>query len=192
MTNYPAWRAPSVTASVPGIRAAEVTTGDGDNELSDGVSTHMLGLWIDLVRQAEGTRSVSVAPQLGTPTALQLRALECLSTGGAAISSLARVLGVSDRAMALLVDELINSRLVTTEMGGSSPVRLISATSLGEDLASEHRRVQIATLQSLLAASRPAFQLVLNQAMQELLGSAWAPALRSLHAPLAPKSSGWR
>lgn len=192
MATYPAGRAPSVTAGVPGIRDAEVLTGDGDSELSDGVSTHMLGLWIDLVRQAEGTRSVSVAPQLGTPTALQLRALECLSTGGVAVSSLARMLGVSDRAVALLVDELTNSRLVTSEMGSPGPVRLISATNVGEDLASEHRKVQIATLQSLLAASRPSWQVVLNQAMQELLGSAPAPALRSLHAPLGPESSGWR
>lgn len=192
MATYPAELAPAISTSLIDVSDAEMLPSGELTARCDGVSTYMLGLWIDLVRQADGVRSVPLALADVGPTRQQVRALDCLSTDGVALNVLARLLGIGAGASMALANELVRSGLAT---GDGCPLTFnsrIFSTLLGAGLASDHRRLQIATLQTLLAASKPAWLAILTVAMQQLLGASSVPAPAVTGAAAPRDAEEWR
>ncbi len=137
----------------------------------------MLGLWIDLIRQA-GARGTPMAPPNGGGLSRhQLNALDCLGSGRHTAGTLARALGVSTAFALALVGLLVDDGAVIvaaeTEDGGPA---WLAATAEGARIAAEDRRVQLGVLSRLLNQLTPARLVVMRRAMSDLARAAGQPA----------------
>jgi DNA-binding MarR family transcriptional regulator len=173
-----------LTADAGGA-GAEVADRGG---ITDGVSSHGLSLWIDLVRQVG-----SVAPSAPEPTASgltrqQLSALGCLQAEGLTVRVLARSLRISSAAATLIADSLtrVGAAVRHGDRLDRRLVRLV-ATGAGVRMASDHRRSQVAALERLLDQMEPRWLAVLLLAVKELAGAVSSPRCASLGNMLAPE-----
>lgn len=144
----------------------------GPARVTDGVSSQVLGLWIDLVRQASGA---STSPPLSPAerlSKLRSRALGCLPSEGLTMSAFAHAMGVSGAAATAIADQLTSGGATrrTREAADRRQVRLFP-TRFGVRMASSHRRRQVRTLERLLRPMPASRATVLILAMQELGGS---------------------
>ena len=161
------WRQPRA------VLAGEILAGWAP---ADGATSRMLGLWIDLIRQA-GARATAMAPPNGGGLSRhQLNALDCLGSGRHTAGTLARALGVSTAFALALVGRLVGEGAVVvvsdTEDGG---LPLLAATAEGTDIAEEDRRVQSGVLSRLLDQLTPARLVVMRRAMADLARAAGQP-----------------
>ena len=130
------------------------------------MSSHLLRLWIDLVRQAESIQTA--VPQLvgDDLTRQHFRALGCLPPEGLTMEALARSLSTSAAGASVLADHLTRvGAAVLHQPGADSLGTRLVATTAGAQLARDDRLSQVATLERLLDQMQPARLAVLNLAM---------------------------
>jgi DNA-binding MarR family transcriptional regulator len=149
-------------------------------------STRMLGLWIDLLRQAGGgPKSVDAEAQGGLGRR-HFNALDFLRRVPRSSHSLARGIGVSPAAALAVADHLLGLGLV--ERHGDGVVGsgwMLSTTAAGVRLVARDRRAQLTSLRQLLAQLGPARLLVMKRAMAQL-----ARAYQPLPPVEAPAKGG--
>lgn len=144
--------------------------------ISDGMSSRVLDLWIDLVRQAGNVTSKSPAPAANGLTRLQLCALDCLVAEGLTMRALARSLGVSSTAATSIADRL-------TSVGAAVRYRdrldrrlvQVVITGAGARMASDHRHGQVTQLERLLDHMEPRRLASLTLAMKDLARAVSSP-----------------
>ncbi len=156
--------------------------------ITNGVSSHVLGLWIDLVRQAGHGAAPSLGPAANGLTRQELSALGFLSAEGLSTSALARSLGISTAAATALADRLTSVGAAAVRYGDSldGPLVHLVATGPGALMASAHRRSQTATLERLLGQTGPARRAVLTVALKQLASAVTWPPCASGDEALAP------
>jgi DNA-binding MarR family transcriptional regulator len=132
-------------------------------------STRMLGLWIDLLRQAgDGPTPVGAQAQ-GELGRRHFNALDILRRGPRSSHGLALGIGVSPAAALALVDHLLGMGLVERSGDGvSGSGWMLSTTAAGVRLVARDRRAQLVSLRLLLGQLGPARLQVMKQAMAQL------------------------
>ncbi|HVC38382.1 MAG TPA: hypothetical protein VNH20_00200 [Candidatus Dormibacteraeota bacterium] len=160
--------------------------------ITDGVSSQILGLWIDLVRQAEGVVALAGSPETYGLSRVQLRALDALPVEGIMMSALARRLGISGTAATAVADRLtsVGATVRDRDELDRRQVRLV-ATPMGVQLASRHRRGQVYALEHLLEGMDPARVTVLGIAMRQLAGTEEKAAVTPASQLLTPDPERW-
>jgi DNA-binding MarR family transcriptional regulator len=134
--------------------------------VADDVSSHLLRLWIDLVRQAESVPAAIQQLVDDDLTPQHFRALSCLPAEGLTMEALARSLSTSAAGATVLADHLtrVGAAVLQQDRVDSRAMRLV-ATTAGAQLAQDDRLSQVATLEHLLDQMKPARLAVLNLAM---------------------------
>lgn len=140
------------------------------------VSSHVVGLWIDLVRQAGNALPAAIGPAPNGLSRQHLRALACLQADRLTMRALARSLGISSAAATVIADRLTSVGAVV-RYRDSQDRRLVRVviTPVGVQLVSDYRCTQVATLEALLDEMVPARRAVLTRAMKELAGTMGFP-----------------
>ncbi len=148
--------------SRPGERSEEIdSTGTA--------SSRMLGLWIDLLRQAGGGLASVGAEASGGLDRRHLNALDFLRHLPRSSHSLAAGIGVSPAAALAVADRLLSLGLVERSGDGAAGSGwMLSTTAAGVRLVVRDRRAQLVSLRRLLGQLGPARLLVMKRAMGQL------------------------
>jgi hypothetical protein len=164
----------------------------GEPKVTVGIPSNVLGLWIDLVRQASGVTTAPPRTTSDTLTQEQARALNCLPEEGLTMTVFARSLGVSSAGAAVIAERLISDGAArcTGKVSDRGEDRLF-ATQVGMRVATAHRRRQVETLDQLLHGMSPARMAVLTLAMEQLVNTECPPLLPSPAPIPAPDVPGW-
>lgn len=135
----------------------------------DGFTSHMVGLWIDLVRQAFPSASVP-PPTVAGFTAHQLNALDIIAREGAiSMRQLAHRLRVTESAATALADRLTAAGAIARDRDSRDRrVVWVALTASGQKLAATHRRDLETRLQQLLRELEPAKLTAITLAMAQL------------------------
>lgn len=141
-----------------------------------GAPSQVIGLWIDLLRQAFQMAS----PPPPTPpglTARQLNVLDYISQDvqGVTMTQLARILMVTEPCATSLAAHLVAAGAISRERDAADRrlVRVI-ATETGRDLAARHRRCLADGLEEMLSQLPPAKFTVATMAMAQLSSLEWS------------------
>ena len=134
-----------------------------------GVTSQMVSLWIDLVRQAFPSASLAPPTAAGF-TAHQLNALDAIAREGAiSMSELAQWLRVTESAATALADRLTAAGAIARDRDARDRrVVWVALTASGQKLAATHRDDLEATLQQLLTELEPAKLAAITVAMTQL------------------------
>ena len=145
-------------------------------------STRMLGLWIDLLRQAGGVPTSVGAEAKGGLGRRHFNALDFLRRVPRSSHSLALGIGVSPAAALAVADHLLGLGLVERRGDGvTGSGWMLSTTAAGVRLVARDRRAQLVSLRLLLGQLGPARLLVMQRAMAQL-ARAYQP-LQPVEAP---------
>lgn len=160
--------------------------------VTDGVTSHVLSLWIDLVRQAGSVAPAAPGSAADGLTRQQLRALGCLEDEGLTMRALARSLGISSAAATSIADRLTEVG-ATVRYRDSLDRRLVHlvATGAGVQMARDYRCGLVAVLERLLDQMEPGRLAVLTLAMKELAGGMNSPSCASPYKVLTPEPQRW-
>lgn len=153
-----------------------------------GVSSHVVGLWIDLLSQV----SDHVEPEGPLPSVTglgrqQFKALIYLQGEALTIRDLARRLGISNGAASLVAESLI--RCGAAERYQDTLVRRVGrvvATVAGMQIASDYRATQVEILEMLLGKLDPDRRTVLVLAMKEIAEAMAWTSIASVENMLIP------
>jgi DNA-binding MarR family transcriptional regulator len=141
-------------------------------------SSRLLGLWIDLLRQAGGGPPSGDAEPQGGLGRRHLNALDFLRHGPRFDQGLAGGIGVSPAAALAVADHLVGLGLVERSGDGAAQSGwTLSTTAAGVRLVIRDRRAQLVSLRRLLGQLGPSRLLVMERAMVQLARA---------HQPLAP------
>ncbi|MGC1183700.1 MAG: MarR family transcriptional regulator [Candidatus Dormiibacterota bacterium] len=160
--------------------------------LAAGVSSHLVALWIDLVRQAGGVNMPAPHPQATRLTRQQFRALSCLEAAPLTMTALARCLGISPASATATADRLVSAGAAERSRDATDRrlVRVV-ATLTGVRMAQDYRSEQVATLEELLAHLDPARKSVISLAMGELAAGIEVPQPLLTGNLLTPAAERW-
>ncbi len=148
--------------SRPGERSEEI-------DPTGTASSRMLGLWIDLLRQAGGGLASVAAEASGGLDRRHLNALDFLRHLPRSSHSLAAGIGVSPAAALAVADHLLSLGLVERSGDGAAGSGwMLSTTAAGVRLVVRDRRAQLVSLRRLLGQLGPARLLVMKRAMGQL------------------------
>jgi DNA-binding MarR family transcriptional regulator len=160
----------TATAGIPLEAIVEIKPAQGG--ISDHASSHLVGLWIDLVNQAGSSQP---QPHMVASSGLsreQLRALDCLQDHPLTMKDLARCLGITLAAAKSTSEILIDAGAVEIYLDAvDEAVLQVVATEDGVRISNEHRATQVAALETLLDQAEPSRRAVLALAMQDLAAS---------------------
>jgi DNA-binding MarR family transcriptional regulator len=135
-----------------------------------GVSSHVVGLWIDLLTQA--SNRVEPEGPLPSVTGLgrqQFKALIYLQGEALTIRDLARRLGISSGAASLVAESLISAGAAERYQDTlDRRIGRVVATVAGMQIASDYRATQVEILEMLLGKLDPDRRTVLVLAMKEI------------------------
>lgn len=153
-----------------------------------GVSSHVVGLWIDLVSQAGNL--IEPEGPLPSVTGLgrqQFKALIYLQGEALTIRDLARRLGISNSAASLVVESLISAGAAERYQDTlDRRIGRVVATVAGMQIASDYRATQVEILEMLLGKLDPDRRTVLVLAMKEIAEAMDWTSIASVEKMLIP------
>jgi DNA-binding MarR family transcriptional regulator len=156
------------------------------------VSSHVVGLWIDLVRQAGSFAPKAPSSAANGLTRQHFRALGCLQDEGLTVTALARSLDWSRVVAAEIADRLASvGAVVNSGDGPDRQLERLAVTGAGLKMAADHRSDVVATLEHLLSQVEPARRAVLTLAMAELAGMVGSTPSFSGGQVLAAAAQRW-
>ncbi len=134
-----------------------------------GVTSQMVSLWMDLVRQAFPAAAPAPQPALAGLTSRQLNALDCISQEELTMTQLARALRVTESCATALADRLFAVGAISRERDpGDRRLVRVAATEVGRSLAAGYRRDLEAALERLLDQLEPTKLTAVTLAMSQL------------------------
>ncbi len=157
-----------------------------------GVSSYVVDLWIDLVRQAASAVPTTPRPGVNGLTRQQFRALNCLRGEPMTMRALAQCLGITGSAATATADRLISAGAAQRQRDSADRrvVRVV-ATEAGHQMAREYHVARVAVLEQLLTHMPPARLAVLTVAMQELTIDIDLSPITSSGNTLTPDPARW-